>query len=1322
MTPVHNLQFLTSGGEIAELIRKKNWSATKIGDPAQWPQSLRTTLNIILHSKFPMFLFWGPSLTCFYNDAFRPGLGNDGKHPAILGEPGENHWGEIWPTIKSSIDKILSGEKAIWKEDVLVPFYRNGETEEVYWTVNYSPVNDDADKLSGILVNCNETTKEFQSRNNLKESNSLLQLTIDVAELATWDLDVKTNQLTGNDRLKIWLGLSLNELFSLESWMERILEKDRKIVRRAIALAQDPSGNGTLELEFTMKNLNTREERIVKAYGRVSFEENKIPFRLNGVLQDVTTQVNARKKIEESELRFRNMAESTSILVAVSDENSKVIYFNQAWATLTGRPEEELLNFGWSEIVHPEDRQRFLDIYLNSFDVQKPWKDEFRVLNAAGDYTWLLATVNVRRHSDGSFAGYIASSVDITDLKLARIKLEKSESHYRKLIEEAPVATGLFTGKDHIIEMANEPMLKFWGRGKEVFGLPLMDALPELKSQKFLDILDNVYKTGITYEEKAAPVELLLNGTLRLSYFDFIHKALTDTNGNVYAIVNMAVDVTEQVLVNKKLEESERNLRLMILQAPVAIGILKGPEFIVSIANNRALELWGRSLEEVNNISILKAMPELKKQGIDVMLQNVFKTGIPFSATEQPIEILRNGKMETLYINFSFEPLYNVDSTLDGLMAIGFDVTSQVLARLKIEESEHRVKTLVNTAAFPIGVYTGKDMIIQLANKAIIDIWGKGPDVIGKKYADVLPELSNQHVFQQLSEVYETGIPFHIQNQEIGLLVNGRLKTFYFNYSFTALFDNNGNVYGVMNTAADVTDIMIAKKIAEDSEEKLNIAIDAAELATWELNNESEDIVYSERYPTIFGYPSDKVLTRGEILKQIHPEDKKKWTLAFEQSYKKGSLYYEVRYIWPDKTIHWVEARGKVFYNSKGEPVKTLGTLKDITEFKNHEKDLIESEQKFRLLANSMPQLVWTSNIDGQFNYFNQSLYNYSGMSPEDIQEKGWLGIVHPDDREENISKWQLAVTTGKDFLLEHRFRRVDGTYRWQLSRAIPKRDIDGNIQMWVGTSTDIEDQKTFTNDLENQVKERTQQLEQKNVDLELMNKELQSFTYISSHDLQEPLRKIQAFSDMIIESELERLSEKGKDKFNRIKNAASRMQQLIDDLLSYSRTTTAERKFEKTPLRRIIEDVKEDLVDEIKDKNVSIVFKDDCDLNIISFQFRQLIYNLFSNAIKFSRLDLPSVITVESVAVNGSQLNIDKLAKEQSYWLITVTDNGIGFDPQYSSKIFELFQRLHGRIQYKGTGIGLAIVKKIVENHNGAILATGEINKGARFEIYIPS
>ncbi|MDP4251375.1 MAG: chemotaxis protein CheB [Bacteroidota bacterium] len=273
------------------------------------------------------------------------------------------------------------------------------------------------------------------------------------------------------------------------------------------------------------------------------------------------------------------------------------------------------------------------------------------------------------------------------------------------------------------------------------------------------------------------------------------------------------------------------------------------------------------------------------------------------------------------------------------------------------------------------------------------------------------------------------------------------------------------------------------------------------------------------------------------------------------------------------------------------------------------------------------------------------------------------------------------------------------------------------------------EGQQLHAKELEEKVQQRTldlseanAELQQKNEELRRMNKELESFTYVSSHDLQEPLRKIQTFASLILEKENAVLSDKGKDHFHRMLDAADRMQILIKDLLTYSHTKILDRKFEKTDLNKLVQEVLIELGETIQRKAAILKVDSLCEANINPSQFLQMMHNLIGNALKFAKPGIPPHIIIKSKIAEGSQFKNLSLSPKTKYCHLSVSDNGIGFDPQYKEQIFEVFQRLHGKNEYPGTGIGLAIVRKIVENHNGLITASGELNRGATFDIYIPA
>jgi light-regulated signal transduction histidine kinase (bacteriophytochrome) len=228
---------------------------------------------------------------------------------------------------------------------------------------------------------------------------------------------------------------------------------------------------------------------------------------------------------------------------------------------------------------------------------------------------------------------------------------------------------------------------------------------------------------------------------------------------------------------------------------------------------------------------------------------------------------------------------------------------------------------------------------------------------------------------------------------------------------------------------------------------------------------------------------------------------------------------------------------------------------------------------------------------------------------------------------------------------------------------------------------------------------------------------------------MQEPLRKIQIFASQLLEKDFAALSDSGKENLTRMAKAAKRMRELIEDLLAYSHSTLTEQKFKNTHLGAVVEDAKKEHEAMIQEKNAVIEYHQLCDANINPFQFRQVMNNLIGNSLKFSRPGVPPHISIKTTLATGIEfetknpaLSAGVLSPDKIYCHIHFSDNGIGFDPEYKDKIFEVFKRLHSKDDYAGTGIGLAIVKKIIENHSGVIIATGELDKGAVFDIYVPA
>lgn len=419
--------------------------------------------------------------------------------------------------------------------------------------------------------------------------------------------------------------------------------------------------------------------------------------------------------------------------------------------------------------------------------------------------------------------------------------------------------------------------------------------------------------------------------------------------------------------------------------------------------------------------------------------------------------------------------------------------------------------------------------------------------------------------------------------------------------------------------------------------------------------------------------------------------------------------------------VYWTFSYSPV----KDESGRVSGVLVIVTETTEAvlaERRLRESERRFRELANLSPVWIWITDNDINIEYANRALLDYVGVEKEsEFTGQVWVDVVHPDDWAVVYAGFGKALEQQTGFALEYRvINHSTSKFEWFKVLGVPKFE-EGKMVGFIGTAMNIDKQKSFADQLREEVSSRTKQLADSNLKLEEMNKELQSFAYISSHDLQEPLRKIQMFSEVLMEKEYDKLSSSGKTKFEKIQSAAYRMQSLINDLLSYSRTDTEKRIFETIDLKNLVDDVKNDLGEDLSKKGGTITLKNSIEIEVVKFQFRQLMYNLLSNSIKYSRSDVAPVVTVETEIITNAKSIDENLLNNKEYVQITITDNGIGFEEQFSKKIFEVFQRLHSKQEYVGTGIGLAIVKKIVQNHLGSISAEGIPGEGSVFKILVP-
>jgi PAS domain S-box-containing protein len=370
----------------------------------------------------------------------------------------------------------------------------------------------------------------------------------------------------------------------------------------------------------------------------------------------------------------------------------------------------------------------------------------------------------------------------------------------------------------------------------------------------------------------------------------------------------------------------------------------------------------------------------------------------------------------------------------------------------------------------------------------------------------------------------------------------------------------------------------------------------------------------------------------------------------------------------------------------------------EILERNRAEEDLRKIAGRLRFMAESMPQKIFTAKPNGDIDYFNEQWMEFTGLSFEQIKDWGWTRFIHPDDVEETVRIWRQSVETGEPFQFVDRFRRHDGVYRWHLERAQAMRDDNGEISMWIGSSTDISEQKQMEEDLQ-----------QVNESLRRANSDLEQFAYSASHDLQEPIRNISIFSEIIDKGYSQLLDARGKESLGFVMAGARRMDLLVKDLLAYIHAARApEINEEETDATAALAGVLSDLSALIHETGAQVTHDILPKLQMREIELQQLFQNLIGNAIKYRRDETPVRIHITA-------------QRDGKMWQLSVRDNGLGIPPDCKETVFGIFKRLHGGRKYPGTGIGLAICQKIVERYGGRIWVESADGEGSTFSFTVP-
>lgn len=499
-----------------------------------------------------------------------------------------------------------------------------------------------------------------------------------------------------------------------------------------------------------------------------------------------------------------------------------------------------------------------------------------------------------------------------------------------------------------------------------------------------------------------------------------------------------------------------------------------------------------------------------------------------------------------------------------------------------------------------------------------------------------------------------------------------------------------------------------------------NLAENIGKYGVWMYNFNKDQYIFSENLYRIMGFePYSIKAERGFFVNHAHPDDAAKVEKEFNKKHTQEELLpFTFRF---KRTTDHLERIMQIVARKIeiDQESVLLGISTDITEESINKLNLEKAYHQILFNNETSKEAEkigkygywrWSRKKDEYF--FSDNLLKIFGFSEDDMPENFtyFRGNVHPKDviANKDIVAQLMDGTLVSDTMTQRIYRKNDGELRYL--RIVMKLVENADEDFYLGIVQDITEEYLVQ-----------QLLEQNNRNLEIINKELQSFNYIASHDLQEPLRKIETFITRIEAQEADKFSENGQMYFSRMKSASKKMRQLIDDLLQFSRTSRNDYAFERADLNILMENALDELQQKIEEKNAEIHYEKLPNVSVISFQIQQLFSNLISNSLKYSKEDVSPVIHITHSFITADQdavLTANKATGK--FYKFVFTDNGIGFEEEYNDKVFDLFTRLHSKSDFEGTGIGLAICKKIIENHHGFITASGQPSEGAVFTFYL--
>ncbi len=1067
------------------------------------------------------------------------------------------------------------------------------------------------------------------------------------------------------------------------------------------------------------------------------------------------------KDVQSAELFNANYARSLieaslDPLVTISAEG-KILDVNEASIKVTGVSREKLIGTDFSNyFTEPTKAQEgYRQVFEKGFVADYP----LTIKHQNNKLTDVLYNASVYKDDKGNVLGVFAAARDVTDAKEADTALRKKTQTLAVGSAVAGLAIIEIDYASNFAHLTDEAAKMYFGPDAQAQSVS-RQSLHETFHPDNLETLKNLIEksldpngTGLLQIDHRV---IWPNGEVRwlkVSKQVFFNR-LGLTAKPEYSIL-AAQDITNIKEAQEKLQGSEERIRLATKASGVGVWewnvITNKIRWDAEMFRIYGIAPTADGLIEYSTWSNAVAPEDLAAQ--EKMLQDTVKN---VGTSNRSFKISRANDGIQCFIEAIETVRLNAVGQAEWVVGTNLDVTEQ-------KQASKYARSLIEASLDPLVTISVSGKILDV-NEASVKVTGVPREkLIDTDFSNYFTEPTNAQ--EGYRQVFEKGFvedyPLTIKHK------NGNLTDVLYNASIYK--DDNGNVLGVFAAARDVTE---QKQSSQYARSLIEASLDP--LVTISAAGKILDV--NAASVKVTGVPREKLIDTDFSNYFTEPQRAQE---GYQQVFEKGFVAdYPLTIKHKNGNLTDVLYNASVYKDDKGNVLGVFAAARDVTEQKK------SSQYARSLIEASLDPLV-TISADGKILDVNEASIKVTGIAREklidtdfsnyftepvkaqegyrQVFEKGFVAdypltikhkngnltdvlynaSVYKDDKGNVLGVFAAArdvteQTWAKDLRIANKelaFQNEEKEKRAQeLSLANKKLAFENEEKEKRAAELIIANKElAFQNEekekraaelvvANNELAFQNDEKEKRAAELVVANKELLAFTYISSHDLQEPLRKIQTFVTIILENEAANLSENGKYNFERMQLAARRMQQLIDDLLAFSRINTTELVFENIALNSIVDEVKNELKDTIQEKKAIVEYSELGSANIIAFQFRQLVYNLISNALKFSSPDRTPHIIIKNKIVLGSNSNIESLSPQKKYAHITFKDNGIGFETQFNERIFEVFQKLHGKEIYAGTGIGLAIVKKIIENHGGTIVATSELNNSAQFDIYIPA